>query len=225
MSLRKSRRKVPDAPRRPALPAKRAEEAVREFAPGSPIREAFWARASAALKQIAEHADEQSLQRAVAAPTDAGAVARAISDSAVMTSAVAELDPLAALIAKGAGQKLELLKQAGGVLSVSDVARLLRISRQAVDKRRREGKLLAVARGADYAYPACQFDDDHVVPGLAELLGHIGREPAWAALAFLVTPDDRLGDQAPLAVLRSKDEKLKELTLRLARAVAGDGFG
>ena len=58
-----------------------------------------------------------------------------------MTSAVAELDPLAALIAKGAGQKLELLKQAGGVLSVSDVARLLRISRQAVDKRRREGKL------------------------------------------------------------------------------------
>src|ERR1700722_9390793 len=225
MALRKSRRKEPDAPRQPALPAKRAKEAVREFAPGSPIREAFWARASAALKQIAEHADEQSLQRAVAAPTDAGAVARAISDSAVMTSAVAELDPLAALIAKGAGQKLELLKQAGGVLSVSDVARLLRISRQAVDKRRREGKLLAVARGADYAYPACQFDDDHVVPGLTELLGHIGREPTWATLAFLVTPDDRLGDQAPLAVLRSKNEKLKELTLRLARAVAGDGFG
>ena len=225
MSLRKSRRKEPVSPRRPALPAKRAGEAVREFAPGSPIREAFWARASAALKQIAEHADEQSLQRAVAAPTDAGAVARAISDSAVMTSAVAELDPLAALIARSAEQKLELLKQAGEVLSVSDVARLLRISRQAVDKRRREGKLLAVARGADYAYPACQFDDDQVVPGLTELLGHIGREPAWAALAFLVTPDDRLGDEAPLAVLRSKDEKLKELTLRLARAVASDGFG
>ena len=136
-------------------------------------------------------------------------MARAISDSTVMTSAVAELDPLAALIARSAEQKLELLKQAGEVLSVSDVARLLRISRQAVDKRRREGKLLAVARRADYAYPACQFDDDQVVPGLTELLGHIGREPAWAALAFLVTPDDRLGDQAPLAVLRSKDEKLR----------------
>lgn len=225
MSLRKSRRKEPSSPRQPALPTKRVGEAVREFAPGSPIREAFWARASAALKHIAEHADEQSLQRAVAAPTDAGAVARAISDSTVMTGAVAELDPLAALIAKGAGQKLELLKEAGGVLSVSDVARLLRISRQAVDKRRREGKLLAVARGADYAYPACQFDDDHVVPGLTELLGHIGREPTWAALAFLVTPDNRLGDLTPLAVFRSKDEKLKELTLRLARAVAGDGFG
>jgi hypothetical protein len=142
-----------------------------------------------------------------------------------MPGAVAELDPLAALIAKGAGQKLELLKQAGGVLSVSDVARLLRISRQAVDKRRREGKPPAVARGADYAYPACQFDDDQVVPGLTELLANIGREPTWATLAFLVTPDDRLGELAPLAVLRGKDEKLKQLTLRLARAVAGDGFG
>jgi hypothetical protein len=225
MALRKSRRKEPSSRPRPPLPAKRAGEAVLEFAPGSPIREAFWARASAALKQITEHADEQSLQRAIAAPTDAGAVARAISDSTVMTSAVAELDPLAALIARGAGQKLELLKQAGGVLSVSDVARLLRISRQAVDKRRREGKLLAVARGADYAYPACQFDDDQVVPGLTQLLGHIGRGPTWATLAFLVTPDDRLGELAPLAVLRGKNEKLKELTLRLARAVAGDGFG
>jgi hypothetical protein len=33
-----------------------------------------------------------------------------------------------------------------------------------------------------------------------------------------------LEDLTPLAVLRAKDEKLKELTLRLARAVAGDGF-
>jgi hypothetical protein len=225
MSLRKSGRKEPTSQRPRPLPAKRAAEAVPESASRSPIREAFLSRASAALKQIAEHAGEQSLQRAVAAPTDAGAVARAISDSAVMTSAVAELDPWTALIANGAGQKLELLKQAGGVLSVSDVARLLRISRQAVDKRRREGKLLAVARGSDYAYPAGQFDDDQVLPGLTELLGHIGREPAWATLAFLVTPDDRLGELAPLAVLRSKDDTLKQLMVRLARAAAGDGFG
>src|SRR4051812_19880735 len=153
--MRKSRRREPASPRRPALATKGAGEAVRDFALGSPIREAFWTRASAALKQIAEHADERSLQRAVAAPTDAGAVARAISDSAVMTSAVSELDPLAALIARGAGQKLELLKQAGGVLSVSDVARLLRSSRQAVDKRRCAGQLLSVAGGAGYTHPAC----------------------------------------------------------------------
>jgi hypothetical protein len=41
---------------------------------------------------------------------------------------------------------------------------------------------------------------------MTELLGHVGREPTWAALAFLITPDDRLGDLAPLTVLRGKDE-------------------
>ena len=73
------------------------------------------------------------------APTDAGALARAISDTLPADNASSELDPLASLIARGAEQKLELLKQAGGGLSASNVSRLLHISLQAVDKRRREG--------------------------------------------------------------------------------------
>jgi hypothetical protein len=142
-----------------------------------------------------------------------------------MGSAVEQLDPLAALIARGAEQKLDLLKEAGGALPVSDVAKLLGISRQAVDKRRREGKLLAIARGADYAYPACQFEGDDVVPGLPEILGARGLQHPWAALAFLVTPEDQLGGRSPLEALRRKDAKLKDVTIRLARAAAGDGFG
>ena len=47
------------------------------------------------------------------------------------------------------------------------------------------------------------------------MLSHVGREAPWAALAFLLTPDDRLQEPSPLAVLRSQDERLKELTLRL----------
>jgi hypothetical protein len=192
--------------------------------PATPIRAAFWARASAALKRIAERADESSLQRAVAAPTDAGALARAISDYSGGSGAVEDLDPLAALIARGAEQKVELLKHAGGALPVSNVAKLLGISRQAVDKRRREGKLLAIPRGADYVYPACEFADDGVVPGLAEILGQFGLQRSWAALAFLVTPDDQLGGLSPLKALQRNDARLREPTLRLARAAAGDGF-
>jgi hypothetical protein len=195
-----------------------------EYVPASPIRAAFWARATAALKRIAERADESSLQRAVAAPTDAGALARAISDYSWVSGAVEELDPLAALIARGAEQKVELLKVAGGALPVSNVAKLLGISRQAVDKRRREGKLLAIPRGADYVYPACEFADDGVVPGLAEILGQFGLQRSWAALAFLVTPDDQLGGLSPLKALQRNDARLREPTLRLARAAAGDGF-
>jgi hypothetical protein len=203
----------------------RPEELVREFAAASPIRAAFWQRASAALRRITEQAEESALMRAVAAPTDAGALARAISDTLPADSASGELDPLASLIARGAEQKLELLKQAGGGLSASDVGRLLHISRQAVDKRRREGKLLAVPRGSDYAYPACQFEDDRPVSGLPEMLAARTVDHPWATLAFLMAAEEELGC-SPLQALQQRDPKLKERALRAARVAAGgDGFG
>ena len=222
MALRKRK---PTAARPTSKKARQVKPGERALARTSPIREAFWSRASTALRRIAEQADERSLQRAVAAPTDVGALARAISDQAALGSAVEELDPLAALIARGAEQKVELLKQAGGTLPVSDVAKLLGISRQAVDKRRREGKLLAVPRGTDYAYPACQFVKHDVVPGLGEVLEEMGTDSVWAMLAFLITPDDRLGKRSPLTALQHKEQRLKDMTLRLARVAAGDGFG
>jgi hypothetical protein len=195
------------------------------LAKSSPIRAAFWERASAALMRIVEEAEEEALIRAVSAPTDAGALARAISEILPTDKASSELDPLASLIARGAEQKLELLKQAGGGLSASDVSRLLHISRQAVDKRRREGKLLAVPRGSDYAYPACQFEDDRTIAGLPEMLLARTVDHPWATLAFLVTPKDELGC-SPLQALRHQDPKLKDRALRFARVAAGgDGFG
>lgn len=208
----------------PGEPHPPAADMVRDAA-ASPIRVAFWERANAALRRITEQAEESALARAVAAPTDAGALARAMSDTLPADSASGELDPLASLIARGAEQKLDLLKQAGGGLSASDVARLLRISRQAVDKRRREGKLLAVPRGSDYAYPACQFEDDRPVSGLPDLLAARTVDHPWATLAFLMTPDEELGC-SPLKALQQHDPKLKERALRAARVAAGgDGFG
>jgi hypothetical protein len=203
-----------------------AANIVVEFAPESPIRAAFWRRATSALRRIAEGADEESLTNAVSAPTDEGALARAVAENSPLAGAVAELDPLAALIARGAEQKLALLERAGGALPVSEVAKLLRISRQAVDKRRREGKLLAVTRGGDFAFPACQFEGDDVVPGLARALKAFGAERAWGALAFLVTPDtEQLGGFSPLDELRRLDPQRTEMVLRLASASRSDGFG
>ena len=211
--------------RPPGKPTPGPERVVRALAKTSPIRVAFWGRASAALKRIVEEAEEEALIRAVSAPTDAGVLARAISETLPTDRASNELDPLASLIARGAEQKLELLKQAGGGLSASDVARLLHISRQAVDKRRREGKLLAVPRGSDYTYPACQFEDDRTIPGLPEMLAARTVDHPWATLAFLLTPEDELGC-SPVQALQHQDPKLKDRAMRLARVAAGgDGFG
>jgi hypothetical protein len=223
VARRKDRIRHEDAGKGKSATGRAATIAV-EFAAASPIRAAFWRRASSALRRIAEQADERSLTDAVSAPTDEGTLARAVAENAPLTGPVAELDPLAALIARGAEQKLALLQQAGGALPVSEVAKLLRISRQAVDKRRREGKLLAVPRGGDFAYPACQFEDDGVVPGLSDVLKAFGAERAWGALAFLVTPDaEQLDGLSPLEALKRRHRT--EALLRLAGASRSDGFG
>jgi hypothetical protein len=225
MTQTSKRPKATGRRRAPHTPVPRPEQVVRTVATNSPIRAAFWERASAALKRIVEEAEEEALIRAVSAPTDAGALARAISETLPTDSASSELDPMASLIARGAEQKLELLKQAGGGLSASDVSRLLHISRQAVDKRRREGKLLAVPRGSDYTYPACQFEDDRTISGLPQMLAARTVGHPWATLAFLVTLEDELGC-SPVQALQHQDPKLKDRAIRLARVAAGgDGFG
>jgi hypothetical protein len=56
-----------------------------------------------------------------------------------------------------------------------------------------------------------------VVSGLAEVLGQIGPGNTWAALAFLITPDENLGDLSPLDALQCKDERLKVLMAEVLR--------
>jgi hypothetical protein len=77
------------------------------------------------------------------------------------------------------------------------------ISRQAVDKRRRAGQLLAVHVGADWRYPAAQADRDGCVPdGLASVIQAMRDAGPWATLDFLLAPDSVLGGLTPLDALK-----------------------
>jgi hypothetical protein len=221
-----AKRSAKVAPRPAARPASTASgEMLLDHLPSNDaLTRAVLARISGAMRQVLHSADREMLQRVIAAPTDIGVMARVANESAASQEAVGELDPLASLFAKGAEQKMELLRRCGSTLSVTEVAEVLGISRQAVDKRRRESKLLAVPRGADYAFPACQFDEGQVIPGLPELLAPLLDRP-WTALAFLATPLEELAERTPLEVLKSKDAAAKDLALRLARIAGGEGFG
>ncbi len=115
-----------------------------------------------------------------------------------------------------------LLRRAGGALSAEEAARLLGITRETVDERRRAGTLLAVREGSDWRYPACQFRDGEVIPGLTEVVRGLAREGPWVTLDFLLAPDTVLEGQTPLQALRDGD---REEVLRLVRASRGDGFG
>jgi hypothetical protein len=189
-----------------------------------PLRAAFQRRSMDALNRISLHASPESLAEALAATTDVGALARALGDAGVVGSAVAELEPLAPLIARNAEHRLALLDAAGGALTASEVGALLAITRQAVDKRRRAAGLLGLRYGSDWRYPRCQFDEPNhaVIAGLPALLKAMSRMGPWALLDFLLAPDETLGGQSPLETLRTYG--WNDALERLARIEHGDGF-
>ncbi|WP_017326542.1 hypothetical protein [Synechococcus sp. PCC 7336] len=118
--------------------------------------------------------------------------------------ALAPEDPLAAARLKGHRVKLELLYRDGDPLSSAEVAQLLCISRQAVDKRRKKHQLLAVSLGRrGYFYPAEQFLDGSTLPGLEKVLAALQEYSAWTQLMFLKTADVRLEGKTPLECLKA----------------------
>jgi hypothetical protein len=189
-----------------------------------PLRAAFQRRSMDALNRISLHASPESLAEALAATTDVGALARALGDAGVVGSAVAELEPLAPLIARNAEHRLALLDAAGGTLTASEVGALLTITRLAVDKRRRAEGLLGLRYGSDWRYPRCQFDEPNhaVIGGLPALLKAMSPMGPWAILDFLLAPDETLGGQTPLETLRTSG--WNDALERLVRIEHGDGF-
>jgi hypothetical protein len=189
-----------------------------------PVRAAFQRRSLAALERIATTAPIESLAAALAASTDVGTLARALGDNAVVGAAVISLEPVAPLIARNAEHRLALLERAGGTLNASEVALLLNVSRQAVDKRRRSNGLLGLRQGGDWHYPRCQFDEAQhdVVADLPRFLRQSKISSPWIVLDLLLAPDDTLGGRTPLEILRGTG--WTDALARLLRIESGDGF-
>jgi hypothetical protein len=115
---------------------------------------------------------------------------------------LAPTDPLAGARLRGMKVKQELLYGDGQPLRSEEVAQLLGISRQAVDKRRGKGQLLAVCLGKrGYFYPLWQFKDGGVLVGLDLVLTALVKFDAWTQLMFMKTGDLRLNNRTPLDCL------------------------
>ena len=103
-------------------------------------------------------------------------------------------------------------------LSAEGAGQLLHISRQAVDKRRRSGALLAIRQGGDWLYPRTQFHEHEALPRLADVIKGL------ALLEFLVTEDTVLNGLAPVDALLRGGE-MCDRVLTLVRGLdGGEGF-
>jgi hypothetical protein len=115
------------------------------------------------------------------------------------------------------------LKESGGAYDLDQVRFLMNgISRQMVDRKVREGSLLAVPGPSNRrAYPTVQFTSDGtVVPGLRTVQDALPTDNPWAVLNFLVRPDPRLNGRKPIDLLKAGEI---DLVVDAARQVGQQG--
>ena len=109
---------------------------------------------------------------------------------------------------RGIEAKRQLLEAEGGSLSSADAAKLLKISRQAVDKRRREKRLLGVELGRKgYHYPTWQFG----LRNLEDVLNALDDRDEWEKLNCFLDPSDLMDDRTPLDVLQAGKGELTDV--------------
>ena len=182
------------------------------------LRKVFRRRTEALIQRLSEQASDDALAAALEAPSDVGGLARLLSDLATVGMEVESIDPFAEAIARGVEAKQELLRDAGGGWSSTQAATHLGMTRQAVDKRRKAGKLLALQSGrGDYIYPVCQFTEDGVLTGLDRFLAACPPSGGWSRLDLLLTRAEEIADRSPLEALRGGDVE--------AAALAASMFG
>jgi len=115
----------------------------------------------------------------------------------------AEEDPLEGAKLRGIAAREWLLNAEGGSMTVSQVEKVLGLSRQAIHKRCSKGKLIHLSTSKrGYLFPKWQFTDHDILPGLEEVLAAFDEDDPWMQASFMLSPNIWLDGASPLAMLR-----------------------
>lgn len=181
-----------------------AGEAPRAPKPlSSPARHALLVRLARVSAQLAERLSEDDAAAAVSAATDLEALTVAL-ERAPLLSEPPDAETAAAY-ARGRAAREQLLQAEGGAATSEELGQLLGITRQAVDKRRKAGRLLALRARGDWLYPRWQVAQGQLLTGLERVLEALAALEAdpWAMLIFFLNTDTETEGQTPLAALRA----------------------
>jgi hypothetical protein len=168
----------------------------------APLMQALMRRAISAVLDFSA-LSEESIVNATAAPTNLTVLVRALSSGELLEDLKAA-EPLAPAFIRGIAAKRRLVEENGGTLTAEHVAQHLGITRQAVEKRRRAGKIIALSMGRHgYRYPVWQLTESGVLPGLDKVLTFLAAHDEWMQTAFFVSANPRLGGRNPVEALKA----------------------
>ena len=163
---------------------------------------------------------DAALRAALNAPTEFDTILQALERPEV-AGAVRDHDPLAMARLRGIEAKRRILSEDGGILSAEKVGEVLTISRQAVEKRRKAGRLIGVSLGRrGFGYPAWQLSERGTLAGLEAVLDVLKPHDAWTKLVFLTSENAATDGKKPLDMLRSGEA---EKVLAAARTYGEQG--
>ncbi|MPN40472.1 hypothetical protein SDC9_188010 [bioreactor metagenome] len=121
---------------------------------------------------------------------------------------------------QGLSRIMKLRKAAEPVLETGAVCSLLGVSRETIRKKVDRRQLLALPKGADRVFPAFQFKEGDVVPGLPEVLDTLREHSPFMALSFLLSESPSFGAKTAIELLRSGEV---DLVLAEARGLLTHG--
>lgn len=148
--------------------------------------------------------DKQELIKKVSASVESEiSIDKLFSIVENLTLTPREIDPLFKAKLRGLEVKQQLLFQYGQPLNSQEVAELLGMTRQAVDKKRNHDRLLGLSLGKrGYRYPAWQFKDEGILSGWESVLAALTEISPWGKLQFMLSKDLRLEGKTPLECLQ-----------------------
>lgn len=172
---------------------------------------ALIARFGRALRRATSVAGEDLISKALEQSTDIGALVQLLRSTAPLLSAEQEIEPQ--LVGKIASLEAEdaLIQQVGGLKDAKWVGAYLSINPKSVAAKARRNELLAITRGDRNLYPAFQFRNGGVLPGIREILEVLPLTNGWSRLSFLLSPDPGLDDRSPIDAFASDPDAALEL--------------
>jgi hypothetical protein len=167
--------------------------------------EAVCKRLANGALRVLKTADARQLAEVLEAPSDSEVMLRILRMPETLT-AIQSDDLLAAARVRGIEARKRLLEAEGGSLASEQMAEVLHLSRQAVDKRRKGNRLIGLDAGRHgYIYPGWQVTKSGMLKGLEEVLADLKAHDPWMQIQFMLQPNSRLNDRTPLEVLREGD--------------------